>query len=159
MVPMEFAHCRVESASTTMAILGFEEAKKHRAVLSVLSREFRSKFTDEVVGSLSSLPGKVDRDSRSRRRHVQRPCSRVAGRGAMKELRCRRRVGRLDRVSQQQQFNMNKNVKSCLDRLRGIAEEHVVSWSKLRLSEGLERDGVCSAQGGVRFDHNGKFRQ
>lgn len=102
MVPMEFAHCRVESASTTMAILGFEEAKKHRAVLSVLSREFRSKFTDEVVGSLSSLPGKVDRDSRSRRRHVQRPCSRVAGRGAMKELRCRRRVGRLDRVSQQQ---------------------------------------------------------
>ena len=37
---------------------------------------------------------------------------------------------------------MNKNVKSCLDRLRGIAEEHVVSWSKLRLREGLERDGL-----------------
>ena len=56
-VPMEFARRRVESASTMMAILGFEEAKKDQAVLCGLSREFRSKFTDEVVGLLRSLPG------------------------------------------------------------------------------------------------------
>ena len=44
---------------------------------------------------------------------------------------------------------MNKNVKSCLDRLRGIAEEHVVSWSKLRLREGLKRDGLTPMELGA----------
>ena len=32
----------------------------------------------------------------------------------------------------------DKKVKSCLDHLRGIAEEHVVSWSKLRLCESID---------------------
>ena len=45
--------------------------------------------------------------------------------------------------------NNDKKVKSCLDRLRGIAEEHVVSWSKLRLREGLKRDGLTPMELGA----------